>query len=157
MRTADLGPLKIEYPENWQVTPPKQQGQFVTIAPQAGISANGVGYGVLLNGIAPAKGEPMSIDDVTSQLVKDMEQNEALQPLGNAKAISVAGVQGRSIMLQSVSPFPAANGQSQKEHDWLVTIPQNGGAVIFMVFVAPQSQFERFRPTYEAMLKSVKF
>jgi len=157
MRTADLGPLKIEYPENWQVVAPKQQGQFVTIAPQAGITSNGVGYGALLNGIVPTKGEPLSIDDVTSQLVKDMEQNEALQPVGDAKAISVAGVEGRSVMLQSVSPFPTPNGQSQKEHDWLVTIPQNGGAVIFMVFVAPQSQFEQFRPTYEAMLKSVKF
>jgi hypothetical protein len=52
MRTADLGPVKMEYPENWQVTMPKQQGQFVTIAPEAGITANGVGYGVLLNRFA---------------------------------------------------------------------------------------------------------
>jgi hypothetical protein len=40
---ADLGPLKIRHPENWPLTLPKQQGQFATIAPQAGTTNNGVG------------------------------------------------------------------------------------------------------------------
>src|SRR6516165_4626496 len=157
MVAADLGPVKIEHPENWQVMMPKKQGQSVTIAPQAGITANGIGYGVVLNGVAPPKGERMSIDDITRELVKDMEQNETLQPVGDLQPITVAGTQGRSVMLQSISPFPAANGQSQKERDWLVTVPQRDGSVIFMVFVAPQPDFDRFQPTYEVMLKSVRF
>jgi hypothetical protein len=157
MLTADLGPVKIGYPENWQVMMPKQRGQSVTIAPPPGISDNGVGYGVVLNGIRPPKGEPLSIDDVTRQLVKDMEQNETLQQVGDPQPITVGGIQGRSITLHSVSPFPSANGQPQKERDWLVTVPQRDGSVIFMVFVAPESQFDRFQPTYEAMLTSVHF
>ncbi|HKW62508.1 MAG TPA: M48 family metallopeptidase [Candidatus Acidoferrum sp.] len=157
MRTADLGALKIEYPENWQVIMPKQRGQAVTIAPEAGITANGVGYGVILSGVAPPNGQRMSIDDVTRQLVQDMERNEALQPVGKALPITVGGIQGRSVALQSISPFSAANGQSQAERDWLVTVPQPDGTVIFMVFVAPQSQFDRFQPTFEAMLKSLRF
>jgi hypothetical protein len=110
MRTADLGPMRIEYPENWKVMMPKKQGQSVTIAPEAGITANGVGYGVVLNGVAPRKGERMSIDDVTRELVKDVEQNETLQPAGDAQPITVAGFEGRSVALHSVSPFPSANG-----------------------------------------------
>ena len=157
MRTADLGSMKMEYPENWQVTMPKQQGQFVTIAPEAGMTANGVGYGVLLNGLSPRNGQRVSIDDVTRQIVKDMEQNDALQPVGEARPIAVSGIEGRSVTLQSISPFSAANGQPQEERDWLVTVPQPDGSVIFMIFVAPQSHFERFQPTYEAMLKSVQF
>jgi predicted Zn-dependent protease len=157
MLTADLGPVKIEYPENWQVMMPKQRGQSVTIAPQAGITANGLGYGVVLNGVRPPKAERVSIDDVTRQLVQDMEQNEALQSVGEAQPITVGGIQGRSVTLQSVSPFPAANGQPQKERDWLVTVPQRDGSVIFMVFVGPQSHFEQLQPTYEAMLKSAQF
>lgn len=135
---------------------PKKRGQSVTIAPQAGITAHGVGYGVVLNGVAPPTGEHMSIDDVTRELVKDMEQNDTLQPSGNAQPITVAGIEGRSVALHSVSPFPSANGQPQRERDWLVTIPQRGGSVIFMVFVAPHSEFDRFQPTYEAMLISVE-
>jgi hypothetical protein len=157
MVTADLGPLRIECPENWQVMMPKQQGQFVTIAPKAGITANGVGYGVLLNGVSPPSGERMSIDDVTRQLVQALQQNNGPQPVGDAQPISVDGIEGRSVSLQSISPFPAANGQPQKEQDWLVTVPRRDGSAIFMIFVAPQSEFDRFQPTYEAMLKSLRF
>jgi beta-barrel assembly-enhancing protease len=157
MLTADLGPIKIGYPENWQVMMPKQRGQSVTIAPRAGMSDNGVGYGVVLSGIRPPKGEQVSIDDVTRQLVQDMEQNETRQQVGEPQPITVGGIQGRSVTLHSVSPFPSANGQPQKERDWLVTVPQRDGSVIFIVFVAPLSQFDRFQPTYQAMLTSVQF
>lgn len=67
-----------------------------------------------------------------------MEQNEALQPTGDAQSITVAGVEGRSVALHSVSPLSSANGQPQRERDWLVTVPQHDGSVIFLVFVAPQ-------------------
>jgi predicted Zn-dependent protease len=157
MLTADLGPIKIGYPENWQVMMPKQRGQSVTIAPRAGMSDNGVGYGVVLSGIRPPKGEQVSTDDVTRQLVQDMEQNQTRQQVGEPQPITVGGIQGRSVTLHSVSPFPSANGQPQKERDWLVTVPQRDGSVIFMVFVAPLSQFDRFQPTYQAMLTSVQF
>jgi beta-barrel assembly-enhancing protease len=157
MVLADLGPAKIQRPDNWPVTMPKRRGQSVTIAPQAGVTADGVGYGVVLNGVAPPQGQRMTIDDVTRQLVEDMGQNETLQPLGDAQPITVAGVQGRSVNLQSISPFPAEDGRPQKERDWLVTVPQRDGSVIFMVFVAPQSHFDRLQPTYEAMLKSLQF
>jgi hypothetical protein len=156
MRTAEFGPMKIEYPDNWEVMQPKKHGQSIAIAPQAGITRNGVGYGVVLNGVAPPKGQRMSIDDVTRELVKEMEQNEALQPAGDAQPIAVAGAEGRSVNLHSVSPFASANGQPQRERDWLVTVPMTDGSVIFMVFVAPHSEFDRFQPTYEAMLKSVQ-
>jgi len=157
MVIADLGPIKIEHPGNWQVMIPKEQGHFVTIAPPAGITANGVGYGVLLNGFTSPEGVRIDIDDVTSQLVQGMQQNGGLQPVGNAEPITIGGIQCRAVSLQSTSPFPAANGQPQKERDWLVVIPQRDGSVIFMVFVAPESDFDRFRPTYEAMLKSARF
>ena len=157
MVRANLGPLTISYPENWQVVMPKQRGQSVIIAPQAGLTAEGVGYGMVLNGVESPNGERLSIDELTRQLVKDMEQNETLQQTGEEQPITVARTEGRSVNLHSVSPFPAANGRPQREQDWLVTVPRRDGSVIYMVFVAPQSHFERFQPAYEAMLKSVQF
>jgi hypothetical protein len=50
--------MKIHRPDNWKVTLPEQQGQFVTIAPHAAITNSGVGYGVLLNGVAGPKDSP---------------------------------------------------------------------------------------------------
>jgi len=80
-----------------------------------------------------------------------------LSPVGNAQPITVAGVEGRSVAMQSTSPFPDANGRPQKERDWLVTVPHPSGALIYFVFVAPQSEFERFRPSYENILRSMQF
>ena len=79
------------------------------------------------------------------------------QVLGSPQPVQVAGVQSRSVALQGASPFPDADGQPQKERDWLVTVPTPDGAVIGFVFVAPQAQFDRFRPTFESMLSSLRF
>jgi len=157
MVNADLGPVKIQRPENWPVTLPEKQGQFASIAPRAGATSEGLGYGVLLNGVASPSGGRMGIDEVTTQLIQHLQQNSGLDPLGKAQPITVGGVQGRSVMLQSSSPFPSGNGQPQKERDWLVTVPHGDGNVIFMIFLAPQAEFGRFQPTYEAMLKSLRF
>jgi len=156
MVNANLGPLKINHPENWPVTLPQQKGQLVTIAPPEGITQAGVGYGVLLGGASGSKGQRASIDDMTAALVKQMQQSNDLEPQGDSKPISIGGSEGRSIILHSSSPFPDAAGQAQPERDWLVTIPRPDGSMIFMIFVAPQAEFDRLKPTYEAMLKSVQ-
>jgi len=79
-----------------------------------------------------------------------------MEQLGKPEAITVGGKEG-STFLRSLSPFPDANGQAQPERDWLVTVPQEDGSMIFLIFIAPQSDFAALQPTYEAMLKSVQF
>ena len=85
----------------------------------------------------------MNIDDITGQLVQHMQQNNGLQPLANAQPITVGGIEGRFVMSQSPSSFPAANGQPPMEQDRLVIMLQRDGSVMFMVFVAPQAEFDR--------------
>jgi len=157
MTTADLGPLKISRPENWPVTLPEQKGQFVTIAHQAGVTNRGVGYGVLLNGAAAPEGQRVSVNDMTLQLIKQIQQSNELEQLGDPQPLTVAGVEGRSTFLRSPSPFPDSKGQTQPERDWLVTVPMKDGSLIFMIFVAPEADFARLEPTYQAMVKSVQF
>jgi hypothetical protein len=157
MATADLGPLKISRPENWPVTLPEQKGQFVTIAHQAGVTNRGVGYGVLLNGAAGPQGQRVSIQDMTVQLIKQIQQSNELEQLGDPQPLTVAGIEGRSTFLRSPSPFPDSKGQTQPERDWLVTVPMRDGSVIFMIFVAPEADFDRLESTYQAMVKSVQF
>lgn len=153
---ADLGLLQMVRPQNWKIIAPQQQGQSVTIAPPAGVVDTGVGYGVVINGVTP-NNKSMTIDQVTDEIVRDLQSSGGLQPLGRAAEIKVAGVRGRSVDLQSTSPFTNAKGQPQKERDQLVTIPRQDGSVIFFVFVAPESDLNRLRSTYERMLKSVQF
>lgn len=155
---ADLGPLTITRPDNWRVASPGQQGGSFIIAPPAGVSGDAIGYGVIISGVTLRNGQRASIDQITSELVRGMQGDGGdMQPMGNVEPITVAGTQGRSVALQSTSPFPDANGQPQKERDWLVTVPRSDRAVIYFVFVAPQAEFDRFRSTYENMLRSVQF
>jgi beta-barrel assembly-enhancing protease len=157
MVAADLGPMKMQRPENWLLKLPEQQGQFVTIAPTAGVTADGVGYGVLLNGLTAQQVQQMSIDDATNKLVEILQKNNGLQPVSKTATVTVGGIEGRSVVLESQSPFSDAKGQPQKERDQLVTIPQRDGALIFMIFVAPEADFAQLKPAYEAMLKSMQF
>jgi predicted Zn-dependent protease len=156
MVAADLGPLKMKHPENWPVTLPQQKGQFVQIAPQAGVTPSGVGYGALLGGAGAAQGQQLGIEEMTSLLIQNLQGSQNLEPLGNSKPITVAGVEGRSTFLASASPFADGDGQARKERDWLVTIPRRDGGVIFMIFVAPETDFARLEPTYREMIRSVQ-
>ena len=156
MLQADLGPMKIQRPDNWPITLPEKKGQFVTIAPTAGVTQRGVGYGVLLNGTGVPPGGRMSIDQMTSALIQGIKKNNELTQLGESQAITVGGIEGRATLLESPSPFPAEGGKSQMEREWLVTVPRKDGSMIFMIFVAPRAHFEQFRPTFEAMVRSVQ-
>jgi hypothetical protein len=60
------------------------------------------------------------------------------------------------VHLQSTSEFPDANGQPQKERDELVTVPRPGGTVVYLVFIAPEPEYQQFSPTFEKMLQSVQ-
>jgi Zn-dependent protease with chaperone function len=155
MVATDLGPLKISYPDNWQLVAPSQRGADIRIAPPAGVSGDSIGYGVLLNGVKPQHGE--EFDQLTNELVQELVKDGGdLRTTGGPQTIDVAGSQGRSIIMESTSPFPDAKGQPQKERDWLVTVPRGDGSMLYFVFVAPRSQFDQFQPTFNNMLNSIK-
>jgi Zn-dependent protease with chaperone function len=157
MVAQDLGAIKLSRPENWPLIPPKHRADYATLAPQAGVTANGVGYGVMINAATLPEGERMDIDQATSQLLGYLERAHGVKPAGAAQPITVGGVQGRSVMMESASPFQGDNGQQQMESDWLVVAPRSADALIYFIFIAPQSQFDRFRPAFETMIKSVQF
>jgi beta-barrel assembly-enhancing protease len=155
--TSDLDLMKIARPENWDVIYPQQDGESLTIVPRAGVVTNGFGYGVAISGIT-SSGSNETIDQMTASIVSSLQNSgNDLKTIGNPASINVAGVSSRSVIMQSTSPFVDAKGQSQKERDWLVTIPRPDGSVFYFVFVAPESEFRYFQPTFEKMLKSVRF
>ena len=156
MVTSDLGNLRISHPDNWQLTTPAQPGDDIQIAPPAGVVGNNVGYGAVLNAIKSKGGQ--SIDAATTSLVTALQHGgDDLQPVGSVQLIKVGGIDGRSQMMQSTSPFPDANNQSQRERDWLVTVPRPDGSLVYFVFVAPEAEWNRFTPAFNSMLKSVRF
>jgi hypothetical protein len=157
MATIDLGSVKFAHPDNWQLMAPPQNSRGIRIAPPGGIRGGDLGYGVFSDALRPQTGHAFNLDQLTAELVSNLENGGDLTPVGKAEPIAVAGVQGRSVTLQSLSPFPDANGRPQKEWDWLVTAPHPRGSMVYFIFVAPQSEFDRFRPTFEGILRSLQF
>jgi hypothetical protein len=154
---TDLGVAKMVRPQNWRVFAPQQQGQSVTIAPSAGVVGNGIGYGVVINAVTLTDSSG-NIDQITSRIANSLESGgSGLRTVGGISTISVGSIRGRSISMESTSPFPDANGRAQRESDQLVVLPSPNGSVVYFVFVSPRNDLDRLRPTFDRMLQNVQF
>jgi hypothetical protein len=154
MIEADLGLMKMYRPDNWSVKMPQKQGQFIIVAPAAGMVGDNVGYGMLVGGFSAQQVQGMNVDQVNQSLIQQMEKTNGLTPMGDVKTTTISGHDGRSTMFKSSSPFLGADGSALPERDWLVTVSQSDGGVVFMVFVAPEANFNRLGLSYNAMLQS---
>jgi hypothetical protein len=149
--TFQQNDFAISYPDNWQT----MNGQGgVTIAPSAGVSNGAIAYGVMIGeGNDP---NAQSLDQATQDLIQNFQQqNPGMRVSGNPSDVRVGGLQGKAVYLSSSSPIQR-NGQALPERDWLVTIPRSQGGLVYLVFVAPESDFNQLRSTYERMLDSLQ-
>jgi len=147
----------VGYPSNWQVYGDAQSA--VTVAPQNGVGQDSNGQSAVAVGVIIDRYEPeqsIPLDQATHDLIRNLRQsNPDLRQVGNDEAIRVNGVPGRSADLIGTSPL-RDNNQAQRERDWLVTIERQDGTVLYLVFIAPQNQFDQLRPTYEQMLRTLR-
>jgi hypothetical protein len=142
------GNFSISYPDNWKTA--GDQGT-VLIAPPSGAAQGGISYGVM---IGSAQGSSLSLDQGTQQLIQTMQQeNPGMQVSGDLKPVEINGMQGRSAILTGTSPIQQ-NGKPLPERDWLVTMPRPDGSLMYLVFVAPERDFNQLHPTYQKMLDS---
>jgi beta-barrel assembly-enhancing protease len=142
--------LSISYPDNWKAGATQNS---VTIAPQQGVAQNGIAYGAM---ISAANVDASQLDQATDQLVQQLQKdNPGMKVYSSPSNIQVNGQQGRSVYLSGTSPIQQ-NGQAVPERDWLVTLPDPKGALMYVVFVAPERDFNQLRPTYQKMLDSLQ-
>lgn len=152
-RTANLGAIAIDRPENWQVS---GGGQSATIAPSAGASDAGVAYGVVIRSEqTPAAN--MDATQLASAIVQNLRSGDPnMKQVGDAEPLTVDGSAAASTELETISPMAGHDGKPQRERDWLVAIPR-GRTAVFLIFVSTLSDYDRLRPTFEKMLQSIQF
>ena len=144
--------FEIGYPSNWKVY--GDPSSSVTIAPDGGVAQNAVAYGVIIDDFQPETN--LSLDAATHQLITNLRQsNPDLRTVGSDESIRVNGVPGRSQEMIGTSPIKQGN-QALQERDWLVATQRADGIVIYLVFIAPEKDFSKLRPTFEQMLRSFK-
>ena len=148
----------INYPSDWHVFGDAQSE--VTIAPAEGVQKDSKGQSSVAIGMIVDRFEPeqgTSFDQGMHALISSLRQsNSDLREIGNDEAIRVNGVAGRSADMIGTSPMHDDNGRVQQERDWLVSFQRSDGTLLYVVFIAPQNQFDQLRPTFEQALRSLK-
>jgi predicted Zn-dependent protease len=152
--TLNNNVLSMKYPDNWQVA---QSNSALTIAP-AGMAQNAISYGVTLGGYQPRNTGGDALGSGTEELVSVLTQNNSgLQATGEAQDIRVNGVAGKSVDLVGPSPLAGSGGRPLREHDWLVTLQRRDGSLLYLVFTAPEKDFDQLeRAAFAPMLRSLK-
>jgi beta-barrel assembly-enhancing protease len=153
-QTLNHSDYSVSYPQNWKVL--GDQSSAVTIAPQSGVTQNAVAYGAIISPFQP-ENPNTRLDQATDELLRSIRQsNPDLRQIGDDENIRVNGQAGKSVDLVGKSPLQDQGGKPLQERDWLVTVQQRDGSLLYFVFISPDKDFGSLRPTFEQMLKSLK-
>jgi Peptidase family M48 len=145
----------VNYPDNWEVY--GDPNSAVTIAPRAGISENAVAFGAIINQYQPEGDRGTSLDAATHQLLEMLRQaNSDLRVVGHDENVRVNGVRGKSVELIGPSPIRDPNGRPLSERDWLVSLRRSDGSLVYVIFISPDKDFNRFLPAFTQMLRSFR-
>ncbi|HEV2690964.1 MAG TPA: M48 family metalloprotease [Bryobacteraceae bacterium] len=146
--------FSLDYPDNWQVFGDRQ-ANTVTIAPREGlVQGSGgnvaVGYGLETSYYFPqASGVDLNRD--TQALIRQLRQSNAGMHIArDARNIEVDGHPALLTTLYSTSPY-----RGEQEVDVLVTVSRPDG-LFYLIFIAPQSEFDQIQRTFEDILRSVR-
>lgn len=135
----------IAYPDNWEV---QQSKDGVTLAPPGGVLSGAQAYGASLSNYVPPQ-KNWGLIDATQQLLDSMRQSNPNLRVVKQTSLKIKGRAALSTLLENDSPL-----EGQKEADQLVTVRVRDG-MLALIFVAPQSAADAYRPTFDAMVRSL--
>ena len=145
-KSLDTSAFTFTYPDNWTAT---GDNSSVTIAPKGGAANGAVAFGVVISGVQVQQGT--SLDDATTQLAAGIQKQNGSKQLGNGENFTLNGKPARSVVLQGSSPL-----QGEQERDWLVTQQRQDGTLMYVVFIAPEKDFDSLKPAFQKMLRTFK-
>lgn len=144
----------IAYPENWQV---QESQDGVSLAPPGGTFSGPQGESAQAYGASILRYRPPDQDrkswgliDATQRLVESMRQSNPNLRVIKQTGMTLKGRSALTTLLENDSPV-----EGQKEKDQLVTV-RAGDAVLAIIFVAPESAYDSYKSTFEAMLRSLE-
>jgi Zn-dependent protease with chaperone function len=147
--------LTLQHPDNWRVY---SQGDAFSIAPEGGIGADSQGHSAMAYGVTMAVFDPRRtgsrsarIEEATDQLIQGLQSsNPQMRVSREPFRTRVDGQPAMSATLTNRSPMGG------REIDLLVTVQQPEG-MVYLVFVAPESDFRQYQNTFEKVLSSIRF
>jgi Zn-dependent protease with chaperone function len=142
----------IHYPDNWQV---KKTDGAVALYPAGGFISGPEGeenqaYGAYITHYQPQGAKGWGLVDATEQLLDSWRESNPNLRVVKQSGMSVQGRPALVTLVENDSPL-----EGQKETDRVLTLRQSD-SLLAVVFVAPQGSFDAYKPTFDAMLESLK-
>ena len=124
----------------------------LTLYPPGGASAETLAYGAILSGFAPRNAK--NLDDATRQLLSSVQDtNPNLRVIGQPANSTVNGKPARSVELLGNSSI-RENGEPIPERLRLMTVRGKGNLVVYMIFIAPNVDFDALAPVFDRIENS---
>ena len=146
----------LSYPDNWQVFGDKDAAT-VTIAPRDGIvqgpnGAGAVGYGAIVSYFFP-ESKTRDIERATDELIHHLHATNPSMRAASAsrRRVTVEDSPGLVTTLASDSPYAG-----RAETDVVLTVERPEG-VFYIIFIAPQADFNSLQDTFDEMVGSIRF
>jgi Zn-dependent protease with chaperone function len=165
--------VRLSHPDNWQAF---GQGDAATFVPRGGMVEDARGnqalaYGVLINiyeappsardygqrlqgrgfGRGNAPTAATELEDATDSLVEAFRQsNGNMEVVRYHEPVRIDGINALSTMLSNDSPLAGL-----RETNRLVTM-QHPDGLLFMVFTAPEEEFQGYDGAFQRMLQSAR-
>jgi Zn-dependent protease with chaperone function len=146
--------FSIAYPDNWHV---QQNEDAVALIPPGGIvdveeSGPAQAYGTSISRFQPQRSKQgkWGLVDATQELLDTLRQSNSNLRVIEQSGIKLKNRSALATLLEMDSPL-----QGQKERDLLVTTRQ-GDSVFSLIFIAPESSFDAYKPTFDAILQSLE-
>jgi Zn-dependent protease with chaperone function len=146
--------FSIDYPDNWQM---QQNEDAVALIPPGGIvedaeSGSAQAYGTSISRFQPQSSRQgnWGLIDATQELLDTMRLSNPNLRVIKQGGMKLEGRAALSTLLETDSPL-----QGQKERDLLVTTRQSD-SLFSLIFIAPESLFDAYKPTFDAMLQSLE-
>jgi len=146
--------FSIDYPDNWQM---QQNEDAVALIPPGGIvevaeSGSAQAYGTSISRFQPQSSRQgnWGLIDATQELLDTMRLSNPNLRVIKQGGMKLEGRAALSTLLETDSPL-----QGQKERDLLVTTRQSN-SLFSLIFIAPESLFDAYKPTFDAMLQSLE-
>jgi len=142
----------IRYPDNWQA---EKTGDGIALFPAGGMISDEGGdvsqaYGASITNFRPTGQAGWGLVEATQELFDSWRgSNPNLHVLKQTGA-KVLGQPALVTLLENDSPLGG-----QKENDQVLTL-RRSDSLLALVFVAPQSSFDAYKPTFDAMEQSLE-
>jgi predicted Zn-dependent protease len=143
----------VNHPADWEIKG-DTSSQVVTITPPGGMDQNGnIACGLLI-GNQNAQSNAGSLADQMRALEQSiMQEDPNMRQVVPDDDVIVNKTNGRTAEFLTKSPL-SSSSQTVQERDWIVALQRPDGGLTYIVFVAPDAQFETLRPVFENILRS---